>query len=281
MEIDIRRNCIFLLAIMLLLFSSIIFCESQVQSHSSRQKSKADPARGQQTFVSICAGCHGLDGRGAERAPNIASNPKVAQLSDAQISAVVTNGVPGTAMPPFRSLGGASIKSVVAYLRTLQGKGSGAAVVLPGDPAKGKSIFLGKAGCSSCHMAEGAGGFLGADLSDYARNHSIDEVRGAITDPVNNTDWRRTDLIVTTAGGQTISGIARNEDNFSVQLQTPDGNFHLFEKSELHSLEHQSKPVMPSDYGSRLTREEIDHLVSYLMNIAVNKKHDHDHQDDD
>jgi cytochrome c oxidase cbb3-type subunit 3 len=266
---------------MLLLFSSIVFCESQAQSRSSRQKSKSDPVQGQQTFVSICAGCHGLDGRGAERAPNIASNPKVEQLSDAQISAVVTNGVPGTAMPPFRSLGAASIKSVVAYLRTLQGKGSGAAVVLPGDPAKGKSIFLGKAGCSSCHMAEGVGGFLGADLSDYARNHSIDEVRKAITDPVNNTDWRRTDLIVTTAGGQTISGIARNEDNFSVQLQTPDGEFHFFEKSELHNLEHQAKPVMPSDYGSRLTREEIDHLVSYVMNIGVSKKHDHGHQDDD
>jgi cytochrome c oxidase cbb3-type subunit III len=280
-EIDIRRNCTFLLAIMLLLFSSIVFCESQAQSRSSRQKSKADPAQGQQTFVSICAGCHGLDGRGAERAPNIASNPKVQQLSDAQISAIVTNGVPGTAMPPFRSLGAISIKSVIAYLRTLQGKGSGAAVVLPGDPAKGKAIFLGKAGCSSCHMAEGAGGFLGADLSDYARNHSIDEVRKAITDPVNNTDWRRTDLIVTTAGGQTISGIARNEDNFSVQLQTPDGEFHFFEKSELRSLEHQSKPVMPSDYGSRLTREEIDHLISYVMNIAVSKKHDHRHQDDD
>ncbi|MCU1296166.1 MAG: cytochrome c class [Acidobacteriaceae bacterium] len=279
LEIIIRRRSISLLAIALLLFGSIVFCESQTQSHSSHPKSKVDPAKGQQVFVSICAGCHGLDGRGAERAPNIAANPKVQQLSDTQLSAVIANGVHGTAMPPFRSLGTASINSVVAYLRTLQD--SGAAAVLPGDPAKGKSIFFGKAGCSSCHMAEGAGGFLGADLSGYAGNHSIEELRGAIADPVNNTDWRRSDLVAVTQDGQSVSGIARNQDNFSVQLQTADGQFHFFERSQLRSLEHQAKPVMPSDYASTLSREEIDHLISYLMNIGASKKRERRHEDDE
>jgi putative heme-binding domain-containing protein len=278
-EIIIRRRPISLLAIALLLFGSTIFCESQVQSHSSHPKSKVDPTTGQQVFVSICAGCHGLDGRGAERAPNIATDPKLQQLSDVQISTIVANGVRGTAMPPFRSLGTSSIKSVVAYLRTLQD--GGAAVVLPGDPAKGKSIFFGKAGCSNCHMAEGAGGFLGADLSGYAGSHSIEEFRGAITDPVSNTDWQRNDLIAVTADGQSVSGIARNQDNFSVQLQTADGQFHFFERSQLRSLEHQAKPVMPSDYGSTLSREEIDHLISYLMSIGASKKHESRHEEEE
>jgi hypothetical protein len=33
------------------------------------------------------------------------------------------------------------------------------------------------------------------------------------------------------------SGRVRNEDNFSLQLQTLDGAFHLFMKSELRSFE--------------------------------------------
>jgi putative heme-binding domain-containing protein len=268
-----------LLSIALLVFGSVIFLESQTQSHSSHPKSKIDPAKGRQVFVSTCAGCHGLDGRGAERAPNIATNPKVQQLSDAQISTIVANGVRGTAMPPFRSLGTTSITNVVAYLRTL--RGDGAAVVLPGDPAKGKSIFFGKAGCSSCHMAEGAGGFLGADLSGYAGSHSIEELRGAITDPVNNTDWRRNDLVAVTADGQSVSGIARNQDNFSVQLQTADGQFHFFERSQLRSLEHQAKPVMPSDAASTLSREEMDHLVSYVMSMGASKKRERRHEDEE
>jgi cytochrome c oxidase cbb3-type subunit 3 len=278
-EIIIRRRSISLIAIALLLFGCSIFCASQAQSHSSHPKSKIDSQKGQQLFASTCAGCHGLDGRGAERAPNIATNPKLQQLSDVQISTIVANGVRGTAMPPFRWLGTASITNVVAYLRTL--RGDGAAVVLPGDPAKGKSIFFGKAGCSSCHMAEGVGGFVGADLSGYAGSHSIDELRGAIVDPVNNTDWRRSDLTAITADGQSVSGIARNQDNFSLQLQTADGEFHFFGKSQLRSLEHQAKPVMPSDYASTLSREEIDHLVSYLMNIGANKKRERRHEDEE
>lgn len=278
LEIYIRRHCTFLLAIALLIFGSVVFLQSQTRSSSSHPKPKIDSAKGKQVFVSICAGCHGLDGRGAERAPNIATNPKVQQFSDAQISAIVTNGVRGTAMPPFRSLGTASIRSVVAYLRSLQGQGAGAAVALPGDPAKGKSLFFGKAGCSNCHMSEGTGGFLGADLSSYTSSHSMDELRAAITDPAKNTDWRRTDLIAVTQDGQSIIGIARNEDNFSVQLQTPDGEFHFFQKLQLRSLEHQEKPIMPSDYASTLSREEIDHLVSYLMTVSAGKKHARGHE---
>jgi cytochrome c oxidase cbb3-type subunit 3 len=256
-----------------------MLCDSHTQSSLSHSRSKTDSGQGQQIFVSVCAGCHGLDGRGAERAPNIANNPKLQRSSDAQISAIVTNGVPGTAMPPFHSLGAVSIKGVVAYLRTLQRMGPVAA--LPGDPVKGKSMFFGKAGCSRCHMAEGTGGFLGADLSGYAGGHSVDEVRGAITDPVKNTNWRRTDLVAVTASGQSVSGIARNEDNFSVQLQTANGEFHFFQKAQLRSLEPMAEPVMPSDYASTLSREEIDHLVSYIVGLGAAKKRSRGREDDD
>jgi len=207
------------------------------------------------------------------------NNPKLQGFSDNQISAIVSNGVPETAMPPFRSLGAPGIKNVVAYLRRLQGSRQQAA--LRGDPLKGKSIFFGNAGCSTCHMAEAVGGFLGPELSEYAGNHSPEEARSAITDPAENTTWRKTDLVAVTVDGQSISGIARNQDNFSVQLQTPNGDFYFFQKSQLRCLEHQPKPVMPSDYASTLSREEIDHLVSYLMSMAGGKKRDHGYQDND
>jgi len=36
---------------------------------------------GRQTFAASCASCHGLDGRGSERAPDIADRPDVRELS--------------------------------------------------------------------------------------------------------------------------------------------------------------------------------------------------------
>jgi cytochrome c oxidase cbb3-type subunit 3 len=60
----------------------------------------------------------------------------------------------------------------------------------------------------------------------------------------------------------------RNEDNFSVQLQTLDGAFHLLTKAELQSLVRSSEPLMTSDYGSTLRPNEIDDLISFLVFAA-------------
>ena len=78
-------------------------------------------------------------------------------------------------------------------------------------------------------------------------------------------------MAVTTADGQTLTGVVRNEDNFSVQLQTPDGTLHLFARNQLQSIEYQTRSLMPDDYASRLNRKELDDLVSYLVSIARGK----------
>ena len=172
-------------------------------------------------------------------------------------------------MPAFRSLSETQVKAVVRYLRTLQGQGATAEV--SGDPKHGRAIFFGKAGCSQCHMAKGEGGFIASDLSSYASTPSADDIRNAITDPNRNLDPRKRPVAVTTADGQTLTGVVRNEDNFSLQLQTPDGTLHLFAKDELQNIEYQPRSLMPDDYASRLSRQELDDLVSYLVSIARGK----------
>jgi mono/diheme cytochrome c family protein len=155
--------------------------------------------QGKQTFASTCANCHGLDGRGGERAPNIAENPKVQRLSDSQIEHIVENGVPGTGMPAFHSLETADVKAVVIYLRTLQGTKQTAK--LPGDPVRGGTIFFGKAGCSGCHIIAGKGGFIASDLSAYARTHAAEQIQSAITTPAPAADRQARLVTVTVRGG--------------------------------------------------------------------------------
>src|ERR1700735_4635247 len=103
---------------------------SQTPQQDVRQR--AVSTRGKKTFASTCANCHGLDGKGGERAPNIAEKASVQRLSDAQISHIIENGVPGTGMPAFHSLPPSDVQAIVGYLRTLQGKKN--ALKLPGDP---------------------------------------------------------------------------------------------------------------------------------------------------
>ncbi len=187
-------------------------------------------------------------------------------MPDKVLLQIVREGVPATRMPAFGSLGAARIQSVVRYLRSLQGQT--VAADISGDPRHGKALFFGPSGCSRCHMVKGEGGFIGSDLSSYANTQSVADIRSAITDPNRNLDPRKRIAVVTAADGRTLTGVIRNEDNFSLQLHTTDGTLHLLNRSELRSIEYQPRSLMPDDYGSRLSPQELDDLVSYLFSVA-------------
>ena len=111
---------------------------------------------------------------------------------------------------------------------------------------------------------------MGSDLSTYGRAKASAQIRSAIVNPAENSQDRGRVVVATTGDGQTLTGIARNEDNFSLQLQTKDGAFHFLEKSSLRALEHREQSLMPYDYGARLSAQEIDDVISYLMAVARN-----------
>ncbi|HWF46534.1 MAG TPA: c-type cytochrome [Bryobacteraceae bacterium] len=223
---------------------------------------------GQQQFAR-CETCHGLDGRGGEHAPNIATDPKIQALSDRDLIRIVRSGIPSAGMPEFgSSLDASQIHAVVDYLRILQGQRK-AAVAVTGDPEHGRLLFFGSAGCSDCHTVDGQGGFLGADLSNYGGVHAPAEIREAIVDPNQNLDPRHGTVVVVTKTGETFTGVLRNEDNFSLQMQTADGSFHFFDKADLARVEHPAKSLMPSQYESKLGSKNLDDLISYLMKSAA------------
>src|SRR5580692_12660959 len=165
-------------------------------------------AEARQTFENRCAGCHGLDGRGGERAPDIATSPKTQNRADAALTQIITNGIPANGMPSFSSLDAPTIKALVKYLRVLQGKSESAA--MPGNPTAGKVVFFGKAKCSQCHLAAGSGGFLGPDLSTFARRRPSEEIRDAITKPSTIPGLGRNEVTVTPRNGPPLTGVIRS-----------------------------------------------------------------------
>lgn len=231
------------------------------QSTSPSHGSKASQP-GQTTFNSTCAGCHGLDGHGSDKAVNIVSGGARA-LSDAQLASIIKNGIPETGMPAFHTLSQAQVHALVSYLRSLQGKAEARA--LPGDAKRGREIFFGKGGCANCHSIAGEGGFLGPDLTEYAATNSPEGLRSEIIRSPRVPAHGYRPAVVATSRGERLEGLIRNEDNFSLQLQTADGNFHLLRKSDLQSCERRDGSLMPANYRERLSDSELDDLISYLM----------------
>jgi putative heme-binding domain-containing protein len=169
-------------------------------------------------------------------------------------------------MPAFSQLGDDVLRSLVAYLRSLQGHP--AAAPLPGNARRGKELFFGKGGCSGCHMIRGQGGFFASDLTAYARGRAPETIRDAIVLPNRDLDPRNQTVVVTLPYGMTFEGLARNEDNFSMQLLTQDGSLLLFTKAAAKSIIFRKQSPMPADYGTRLSAAEVEDLVKFLNSVT-------------
>src|SRR4051812_17204904 len=76
------------------------------------------PGAGGQMFVARCAGCHGSDGNGGELGPGIAT--RVPLRSDADLTTLLRQGLPGAGMPSFSTLTERESADVVSYVRTLR-----------------------------------------------------------------------------------------------------------------------------------------------------------------
>ena len=153
--------------------------------------------------------------------------------------------------------------------------------------AQRRFFFVGKARCSECHMAEGKGGFLANDLTAYGKGRTPAQIRDAITLPEKDQDQHVKLATATTREGKTYRGLVRTEDNFSLVLQTQDGEFVSLQKADLATMSYDSVSMMPKDYGSTLSARELDDLVSYLMSLqssvdlAAAKKGAKRHWDDE
>jgi len=257
---------------MCLLVCGLAAGHAQTKAHHAEKPKQSNQAltSGRRTFASGCAPCHGLNGKGGERAPDIATSPEISRLSNRETLTVLREGKPQAGMPPFAALGPAKLSDLLNYLRFLQGEHQAPSATVGAQ--QGKALFSGEGGCSECHMVHGSGGFLGPDLSDYGASHSADDIRSAIVSADNRPGVRKGLAKATTRDGRQISGLVRNEDNLSLQLLALNGAFYSLEKSDLTELMFDSEPLMSDNYGSKLSKSELDQLVAYLLSLVDAKR---------
>jgi len=77
---------------------------------------------GAKVFASKCAMCHGADGAGKMKGTPDLRSAEVQGLTDAQLTDAISNGPKGKESHAFakKGLDAATIKSLVAYIRTLK-----------------------------------------------------------------------------------------------------------------------------------------------------------------
>ncbi|MCG3144696.1 MAG: Cbb3-type cytochrome c oxidase subunit CcoP [Gammaproteobacteria bacterium] len=117
---------------------------------------------GARLFVDNCAACHGRDGLGNTRlgAPNLTDADWLYGGTGQDITTSIRGGRTGV-MPPWSTLGEATVKSLAQYVLSLSGQPHDAAGAVSGEPTF-------KTNCVACHGPQGKGNpLLGApNLTD-------------------------------------------------------------------------------------------------------------------
>src|SRR5215471_2590424 len=173
----------------LLLAAFMVAIASSIAAQNPLAGDATAAKAGASEFRINCALCHGLGARGGGRGPDLTRAQKKHAHNDADMFQIISNGIPGTAMPANGTNGQGvgmtdeEIWQIITYIRSVEVKVPARPL---GDAVHGKQLFYGDANCSLCHMVEGKGGRLGPDLSGIGGART----REAITDSVRNPSRR-------------------------------------------------------------------------------------------
>ena len=223
-------------------------------------------ADGQKLFSLSCVPCHGKNGEGAQgqvegmRPPDLTRGVFKAGKRDEDLFRVISDGVKGTEMPSFKSLGADQIWRLVVFVRTL----SVVTPVLTGSPEAGEALFWNKGGCGNCHQMGARGGRLGPDLT-HGRRRSAENLKKDIVDPNDDIAPGYAVITVVTRDNKKTSGQERWLDNFSARLVDESGNERTFLRDEVTSVTREMRSTMPDNYGKIFSETELNDLVAYIV----------------
>lgn len=254
-----------LIATLLFLMASTV-CptgfEMAANEAASQNPQSVDLEAGRRHFETRCAACHGADGRGGERGPDVISPERARRRSADELSDLIRRGMPAAGMPAFQLPEG-EMRELVAFIRSMTAPAIENAAL--GDIAAGETFFFGKGNCSSCHMVKGRGRLRGPDLSELGVERTLPEIEQSLRNPGARLSPGFKLISVRLRDGQRLRGFARNESNYDLQLQRLDGKLHLLQREEIVELTRETASLMPE---VKATEVEMRNLLAYLSRLS-------------
>lgn len=238
---------------------------------------------GEYEFRINCALCHGLGARGGGRGPDLTRAVKKHTHNDAEMFEVISNGIPGTAMPANGTNGQGvgmtdeEIWQIITYIRSQEVKAPSTSI---GNASHGKDLFYGDGNCALCHMVDGKGGRFGPELTGVGGSRTKEAIIDSVRNPSRRLAWGLTEatkefpqeyesVTVVTADGKTIKGVTLNEDSFTVQIMDAGEHIHLLEKDKLRSFQKSRESAMPKYDADVLSDKDLDDIVAFLVSVGA------------
>ena len=130
----------------------VVLRPAAAQTHAG-QYEQADIEYGARVYSEHCITCHGE--RGDSMPPAKLGSGQFRHAStDRDLTAVIRDGIPGTAMAPG-AFSDSEITALIAYLRNMTSVDLTSTAI--GDAERGRELFVGKGQCGDCHRVGAAG----------------------------------------------------------------------------------------------------------------------------
>ncbi len=136
----------------------------------------------------------------------------------------------------------------------------------PGDPAVGKTIF--STACIACHVAEGVGNAVGPDLAALT-DRSADSLLVAILDPNRAVEDKFVNYLVTSADGNTVSGLIADESANTVNLRLADGSPRAIARADIAEMTSTGASLMPEGLENLVGPEQMPDLIAYVASLGT------------
>ncbi|MEZ5401007.1 MAG: PQQ-binding-like beta-propeller repeat protein [Bryobacteraceae bacterium] len=214
------------------------------------------------TYLKLCSGCHGDDARGSQQGPGLAGNLRLRRRSEQSLRNVITKGIPSAGMPGF-DVSAETLDGLVAMVVSLNSTAAEAKV--PGDRRAGEVYFFGAGRCGGCHMVAGRGAAKGPDLSNVARQLTVDQIREALQRPEARIVPGYELVTLELNDGRKIHGFARNRTAYEIAVQDFEGRFHPLQIDHVKQLVEEKSSAMPA---AKASGDDLQNLIAYLSGLT-------------
>jgi putative heme-binding domain-containing protein len=237
------------------------FAAAQAPAHAG-QYEQADIEYGAQLYSGHCVVCHGERGDAMPGA-NLGSGRFRHAETDRDLTNVIRNGVPGTAMAPS-AYTESELGALVAFLRNMSSVNLSA--VRLGDPARGRSLFVGKGNCGSCHRVGADGPRAAPDLTSIGATRTAATLERSLLDPRVSMLPANRPVRAVLRDGTVVTGRRLNEDTFTVQLIDSNERLVSLDRVAIREYVVGAEPTMPA-YADVFSADERADLVAYLLSL--------------
>jgi mono/diheme cytochrome c family protein len=238
---------------------------------------EAAALRGKTTWTAECASCHGADARGTPKGPNMVRSTLVLHdRNGSEIGPVLKKGHPTQSGKASASFTDDQVNELAQFLRQrVNDSFRGSPIfaprdILTGDAKAGAEFFNGPGHCGACHSPTG-------DLAGIAKKYEPVDLqqrlmfpgggrgrgRGAATAPSRST----VTVTVTPQGGQPISGVLVELNDFTVTLRDQSGLQRTFTRTPMLSVQKNDPLIQHRALLDTITDKNMHDLVAYLETL--------------